>query len=248
MKLTILGTTAAYAPANRACSGYLIEDDTGKILIDCGTGSVGNLFRHVDPWELDGIVISHMHFDHFLDIYPLHYYYRFNAPESFEPKPVLAPAGARELILSLFETDGSSELDRCLTFRDIGDGASHTIGGLDLGFHGVPHFTDTYAVRVAGTSTLTYSADCEYSDGLVEFARGSDMLVCEATFEDRESGEGSGHHTAAEAGRLATQAGVGSLVATHFWPTASRANAARQLSANFDGPVEIADENLWIEV
>lgn len=248
MKLTILGTSAAYAPANRACSGYLVEDDAGTVLVDCGSGAVSNLLAHIDPWKLDGIVISHLHFDHYLDIYPLHYYYRFNAPQAYAPKPLWAPPGARDYILSLFHEDGGDEFEKYMRFETIADGASCTIADLALTFRHVPHLVDAYAMRVSGAATLAYSADSEYSEALLKLATGADMLLCEATFEDRQSGKGSGHYTASEVGRLATEAGVGAVVATHFWPTADRDNAARQIRENYAGPVEIADEHLTIEV
>jgi len=248
MKLTILGTSAAYAPAERACSGYLVEDEAGTILVDCGPGSVSNLFAHVDPAGLDGIVISHLHFDHYLDIYPLHYFYRFDAPDGMEPKSLWAPPGARERILEPFDEDGAEHFDKTMRFETIADGASCTMGGLALTFRRVPHAVEAYAMRVSGSATLVYSSDCEYNEGLLELATGADMLLAEATWEGRETGSGSSHMTAREVGELGTAAGVGAVVATHFWPTTDRGKSAHELAAAFSGPSEIADEHLSIEV
>lgn len=249
MKLTILGTSAAYAPADRACSGYLIEDDGAKILIDCGPGSVANLFAHVDPETLDGIVVSHLHFDHYLDIYPLHYFYRFDASPDMEAKPLWAPPGARRRILGPFDDDESAErFEKTMRFEAIADEASCTIGDLTLTFRRVPHAVEAYAIRVAGSKTLVYSADCEFSDGLVKLATGADMLLAEATWAGRECGDGSSHMTAAEVGRLATEAEVGAVIATHFWPTTDRHASAHELASTFSGPAEIADEHLTIEL
>ncbi len=248
MRLTILGTSAAYAPAGHACSGYLIEDDGAKVLVDCGSGTVSNLFEHLDPLLLDAIVISHLHFDHFLDIYPLHYYYRFNSPKGFQPKPLFAPPGAHDHLLCLFHGGGEEEFERYMRFEVLDDEASYTIGKLTVTFRRVTHAVDSYAMRIRGTRTLVYSSDSEYDEGLLDLATGADMLLCESTFAGRESGIGTSHFTAKEVARLATKAGVQATVATHFWPTTDRGKAAEEIAAGFDGPIEIAQEGLSVEV
>ncbi len=248
MKLTVLGTSAAYATAGRSCAGYLVEDSAGTILLDCGSGALSNLFAHADPLELDGIVISHLHFDHLLDVYPLYIYYRFNAPENFVAKPLWVPPGGREHVLSLVDEDDVARFERYMHFEEIVDGAGAAIGGMTLTFRRVPHMADAYAMRITGRATLVYSSDCEYSEALLRLATGADALLCEATFADRESGSGTGHFTAAEVGRLAAEAGVGSVVATHFWPTTDRDEAARRIKQGFAGPVHIAEEHLTLDV
>jgi len=248
MRLTVLGTSAAYAPADRACSGYLIEDEGSSLLVDCGSGVASNLFHHRDPLTLDGIVISHLHFDHFLDLYPLHYYYRFNSPPGFSPVPLWAPPGAHDHMLCLFHPGGEEEFERYMTFEAVDDEASCVIGGFTLTFRRVPHATDSYAMRITGTRTLAYSADSEYSEELLILADGADMLLCESTFAGRESGIGTSHFTAAEVGKMASEAGVSAVVATHFWPTTDREQAAAEIRAGFDGPVHVAEENRSIDV
>ena len=71
MKLTILGKWSPYPPAGGACPGYLVEADGVRILLDCGSGVVSSLHRVGTAFDLNAIVISHLHPDHFTDIYPL---------------------------------------------------------------------------------------------------------------------------------------------------------------------------------
>lgn len=65
----------------------------------------------------------------------------------------------------------------------------------------------------------------------VDLARDADLLVCEATFleRDRAFAERGGHLTAADAGRIARDAGVGLLVLSHF-------------SDRYDDVAELVDE------
>ncbi len=74
MRLTVLGGVwPPYPPAGGACSGYLLENDGDRILIDCGNGVLSRLQKYLAPWELDAIVISHLHNDHISDLFILRY-------------------------------------------------------------------------------------------------------------------------------------------------------------------------------
>src|SRR3954469_12392777 len=107
MRLTVLGKSPAWQDAGGACSGYLIEDDETTVLIDCGNGVFSKLREQIDYVDVDAVVISHLHADHFLDLVP--YSYALSYAPRQQPVPVppwpgtdsparprlLAPPGAR---------------------------------------------------------------------------------------------------------------------------------------------------------
>jgi ribonuclease Z len=65
---------------------------------------------------------------------------------------------------------------------------------------------------------LVHVGDAGRTDNLLEVTRGADTLVIEATYleEEKELAEQFGHLTAKQAGGLAKEAGVGTLLLTHI--------------------------------
>ena len=73
MRLTVLGKSPSWQDADGACSGYLLQDGGAMVLLDCGNGVFGKLRHFADYVDVDAVVLSHMHADHFLDLVPFSY-------------------------------------------------------------------------------------------------------------------------------------------------------------------------------
>ena len=92
MKIICLGTGSPEPNIRRASSGYLIEIEDKKILIDCGGGVFGRLLEYgLNPYDLTHIIFSHLHSDHMID-YPrlIHAIWDANKPlpKIFGPNPL----------------------------------------------------------------------------------------------------------------------------------------------------------------
>ena len=77
-------------------------------------------------------------------------------------------------------------------------------------------------VKITRGQRIAYVSDAVYSDAnrekIVSLARGADLLYCEASFLDADRALERYHLTAAQAGTLAKDAGVGKLVIFHISP------------------------------
>jgi ribonuclease BN (tRNA processing enzyme) len=71
MRLTVLGGAGGYPPAGGACSGYLIEHDGFRLLVDPGYAIVPRLLEMVPAEVIDAVLVSHGHPDHVADLNPL---------------------------------------------------------------------------------------------------------------------------------------------------------------------------------
>src|ERR671917_298741 len=159
MRLTVLGKSPSWQDAGGACSGYLVEEGDTRVLLDCGNGVFAKLRERMDYVDVDAVVISHLHADHFLDLVPYSYALTY-APRQ-QPVPVdrwpgtdsparpelHAPTGARDVFRRVVGAWGPEELvENAFDLREYEEADELTVGPLSVRFQSVPHFTETYAM------------------------------------------------------------------------------------------------------
>ena len=239
VSVTVLGCCGTYAAPGGACSGYLVQGGGVTVWLDAGPGTLANLQRHVDFEELDAIVLSHEHPDHWTDLEGFYNVCRFvTGRRAF---PVYAPAGLRDLT---YDEDTSPSLQ----WHDVAEGDHVEIGDLALTFSRTDHGPETLAVRFDGRDeSLGYSADSGPGWSLEALGTGLDLALCEATFQREQEGMAQ-HMSARQAGESARRAGVGTLLLTHIWPTLDSDRSRDEGSEAFGAPVVLAETNARYEV
>jgi ribonuclease BN (tRNA processing enzyme) len=238
MKLTVVGCSGSVPGPDGPASAYLVEHDGVRLLLDLGSGALGPLYRYVDPVDIDVVLLSHLHADHCLDLCAYAVARRFGPAGPPPPVPVVAPAGAAQRIAAAYGPE--SRLDDVFAFSDLVAG-QWEIGPFEVRTARVNHPVETYAIRVsAGGRSVTYSADTGRSKALVELARGSDLLLCEATFPDGADTPQDLHLTGREAGEHAERAGVERLLLTHIPPWGDRIATLGEACSAFGGLTEVA--------
>jgi ribonuclease BN (tRNA processing enzyme) len=264
MRLTVLGKSPSWQDAGGACSGYLIEEDGTSVLLDCGNGVFSKLRRFRDYISIDAVVISHLHADHFLDLVPFSYALTY-APRQ-QPLPVdrwpgtdhparpklFAPTGATEVFRQIVGAWGNEDLiENAFEIEEFEPDSVLEVGTMRFRFQDVPHFTTTFAIEISsmnGGGRITYGADCSPNEKLVEFARGTDLLIVEATLPRPERTGIRGHLTPEEAGDHGCRAGVKRMLLTHVSDELDELWVKRCAKRKFDGPVEIASEGAVFDI
>jgi ribonuclease BN (tRNA processing enzyme) len=257
VQITVLGKSPAWQDAAGACSGYLVQDEGFTLLLDCGTGVFSKLRRVCDYVDVDAVLVSHLHADHFLDLVPFSFALTY-APRQ-QPVPVAgwpgtshpsrpdlyAPHGAAEVFRRVVGSFGSEDLiENAFALHEYGAPDQLVLGPLQIRFCEVPHYTVTHAVELSvnGGGRLTFSADCRPNEELVRFAHQTDVLLIEATLPRPERDGLRGHLTPREAGEHGKRAGARRLVLTHFSDELDATWARAEAADAYGGPVELAHE------
>lgn len=252
LRVTVLGASGSYPGPGRACSGYLVEGGGVRVVLDLGSGTLANLMavlaarrapavpegladaRLLD--DVDAVVISHEHPDHWTDLTGLRVALRYGSGR--RGLPVHLTAGTRDVLGRVCD-----ELDPPFDLHEIDDGHLVRVGGLALRFSATDHYVPTLACHVTdGVHALAYSADTGPYWSLRRWGEHVDLALLECShLADREA-EGVLHLSARQAGVMAAEGGAGSLLLTHLVPGLDRAEALAEARAEFAGPVALAEE------
>lgn len=240
MQLTVLGCAGTFPGPDSPCSGYLVEHDGFRLVLDLGAGALGQLQRHCGLLDVDAVYITHLHADHCIDLVAYSYARRYH-PDGVPPVlSVYGPMGTRARISGSFEAPPVDGLLDVFDFRTVTAGTV-AIGPFEVTTAIMNHPVECHGLRIsAGGRTLAYSADTGETDALVEIARDADLLLCEASWlSDREHPPGV-HLTGREAGEHAHRAAARRLVLTHVVAFVDGEMVMAEAKEAFDGPIELA--------
>jgi ribonuclease BN (tRNA processing enzyme) len=280
-RLVLLGTKGgpAIRPGGPMPTSSLLEMSGRRIVVDCGLGVTKGLVDAGVPLKtLDLVFITHLHSDHVLELGPL-LHTAWTAGLS-TPVRVFGPAGTEAYWLNFcqaldfdieirIEDEGRPDIRELVTFDEFTEGLVMEEGGLAVSALRVEHppVTECYALRFSqGGRTVVFSADTAYFPPLADFARGAGILVHEAMLEagvDRlveRTGNGerlkahlmASHTLAADAGRIAADAGVGHLVLHHLIPADDpefdEGHWREALRASWNGPLTVGYDGLTLAI
>jgi ribonuclease BN (tRNA processing enzyme) len=216
-----------------------------RIVVDCGLGVTRGLVEAgMALRELDLIFITHLHSDHVLELGPL-IHTAWTAGLS-NPVTVYGPAGTTSVwngflaslaydIETRIADEGRPILADLVTIREYEAGSVAEVDGMTVTALRVDHppVTDCFALKYEAVDrTVVFSSDTAYFPPLADFARNADLLVHEAMLPEgidrlvARTGNGArlrehlvaSHTFAADAGRIATSAGVERLTLNHLIP------------------------------
>jgi ribonuclease BN (tRNA processing enzyme) len=219
VRLVVIGSSPAWPNAGSAHSGYVVESEGKRILLDCGPGVLARL-REREAWPtVDAIAITHFHLDHWGDLVPWVWgsFYRRGHDDV---RPALwVYRGGRAYLEELGSRLGFPDMfERTFLLSEYDGDTPFEAAGLEVLPVRLPHYRlETYGFRVTnGSATLAYTGDTGPSDRIAALARDVDLFVCEATLETGEAdGEPRGHLSAEEALEAYAASGARNLLLTH---------------------------------
>ncbi len=252
----MLGGSAAGVNTGAGSSGYLVDSGSTRIVLDLGPGTLPELRRHTDFRALDGIVISHLHLDHVLDLGALRFALAYNPVRSDQRIPVWLPPGGLDLLDRFARTFAEpSEVGDFFTSvmdaHEYDPASCLTIGDFVVAFSPTVHYVPCWAMRLATAAqpALGYTADTGPAALLAGFFQGVEVLIAESTLTEPDDRpiERRGHLTASEAGTLASSAGAQTLVLSHIWEERGFDRVEADATATFGGRVVVAHPGVAVD-
>lgn len=213
LSITPLGCSALYATREIPASGYLVQIDDFNLWLDAGGGTWQQLIRRMDFADVHGVLLTHRHPDHTIDVFQL-FHARLYGDRDLVRIPLWAPQETLDRITAF-----SSELGDTFDLVAIEGGGVIDVGGAKASFVEMKHSAETCGVRwEEGGSVIAYTADAGPDSDFDTLGRNADVVICEATFQDSDQPWWEGHMSATQAGRMINEVGASRLVLTHLPP------------------------------
>lgn len=242
MRLTVLGGRGGWPTAGTACSGYLVEHDGFRVLIDPGYATFPRLLEHCDAASVDAVLVSHGHPDHCADLNPL-LRARALGDRPAPRLPVHAPPGALSAVLAL---DRPGTLEDAFELHEFVPGSAFGAGPFSVRTWLLPHWMPNAGLRLraAGTS-LAYTGDTGPSPDLTALARDADLFIADASYPEHVPDDSAPYLSSArQAGLVAAAAGAGRLVLAHPMPGTDPDAAVNAATAGYAGDITVAAPGL----
>jgi ribonuclease Z len=273
LKVTLLGTGSPNPRLDRFGPSILVEAGNEKLLFDCGRGAAQRLFQLKVPFtEVTALFLTHLHSDHTVGIPDVWLTGWIRGRKV--PLRVWGPAGTRDMMSHLaqayaFDIHIRRDVDEkfpgeavTVAAQDISQGVVYEKNGIKvtafLVDHGVVQPALGYRVDFAGHS-VTLSGDTRYSENLIRFAQGTDLLIHEVIDPEmfraqapllnaEQASSVIAHHTTPEqAGAIFTQVKPKLAVYSHIVP-GDAPNVLSLTRKTYSGPLELGEDLMSIEI
>ncbi len=243
VQVTFLGTGDAFSAAGRCHAAYLVTTPSIRFLLDCGPMTLMALKREKLPVDIDAIVLSHLHGDHFAGIPFFFLEYVYQSPRT-RPLIIVGPRGTesrvRDLYAAMYRELALRGLPFPLDFIEVDPGVPLRAEAIAIEPFRVPHqeldISLGYRIGVDG-KTILYSGDTGWTEELVKQSQGTDLFICECCYFHMRVEFHLDYPRLAENRR---RLGCRRLVLTHV--------GADVLAQRADIGIEIADDGLVVDL
>ncbi len=248
IEVIILGSGTCVPSLRRAGPAACLRTSGTTLLIDSASGTMRQLLKAgINYDQVDYILYTHRHPDHIGEL--ISYVFATKYAPGFSrkgPVTILAATGFKAFYSTLKEAFGqwlALPEDKVLMEElPVETRAAVQIPPIVIRSAPTRHTPHSLAYRIESDSGLSvvFSGDTDFSENLIDLARGADLLVCECAAPEGMKVEG--HLTPSEAGRTAARAGVKQLLLTHFYPECDKHDILTPCRNEYDGPVILAED------
>jgi ribonuclease BN (tRNA processing enzyme) len=225
MKLVVLGSGTSVPHAKRASASYWLETHSGtRMLLDAGADAPHRMAEEQLDWpNLDVVWISHYHWDHFAGLLALLFGMKW-APQMAERTAklrILGGKGLRQMLDRINEANSFKLFDQRFPVDIIEVNSEAEIElppDVTAWAMATPHTKESMALRITDSDgkNLVYTSDTGFSEELIPFCKGADLLLMECSFRKNKPLET--HLELADAIRIAVACAPEKLVLTHLYP------------------------------
>jgi ribonuclease BN (tRNA processing enzyme) len=239
-QLTFIGTSDAFGAGGRRQSAVLLRCSSGGgVLLDCGTttgSGLNQLGIAID--EIDAILVSHFHADHFGGI-PLLLLAALYQEERKRALSIAGPPGIEARVHRLAAAMGHGfdgrEWTFPIRFTELPAGVRTEIGPVRLRSFATHHNVDAspHGLLIdAGDAKIAYSGDTGWFDGLPRQVAGSDLFICECTYHRNNFEYHLSHEQLVE---HKSRFDCGRMIITHLGGEMADRRASSEFEAADDG-------------
>jgi ribonuclease BN (tRNA processing enzyme) len=190
-EVVFVGTSDAFGAGGRRQSALLLRAPQGGLLLDCGTTTASGLSAlGIERDEIDAILVSHFHGDHFGGI-PALLLAALYEDSRRKPLRIAGPPGIEWRVHQLASAMGYAIEERewsfAIEYLELRAGAAIEVGPVHVHSFDTKHQPHTHPhglVVSAGRQRVGYSGDTGWFDELPRRVAGVDLFVCECTYHD----------------------------------------------------------------
>ena len=252
MQITVVGSGTVVPRLERRQSCVVVRAGGETLVFDLGSGAVRGMLRaELDLFSVDRVFFTHFHPDHTVDAVPLLFAINYGAEEKrTKPLHVAGPEPFDEFWAALMKVWGewmAGDYATLVSQLPHECPSAIELDGCRLSWAPAEHRPESIAYRLdAESGAFVYTGDTEYSESVIELARGADTLLIECAFPD--DAPVPGHLTPSLVARIASEAGVNRVVLTHIYPATDLLDLVSEVGHDFDGEVIVAKDGLTLDV
>lgn len=265
IKVTLLGTGAPPPLMERFGPSILVQAGSETLLFDAGRGCSQRLRQvNVSYDKINALFLTHLHSDHVVGLPDL-WLTGWLISERVTPLNVFGPTGTDEMITHLqkafafdikirVENDKQLEEGSELLAKEIQQGVVYEKNGVKVIAFKVDHYSNIpsfgYRIEYNGHSVVL-SGDTRYSENLIRFAKGADLLVHEVVVapdtlgkSDRRYNILMQHTTPEQAAQVFTKVKPKLAAYSHIAKIYGKTeeDILKRTKANYSGPVIMGED------